>query len=223
MPAGKWTAHTVEHPLHRAGFLDDVAIQAEHLWFALLDQAAGLSVRMVQYIGGEPTLHPYLPHFIGRALSLGMWVEVCANLVRIRPPMWEIFEYDGVRLATSYYSNNAAEHEEITGGRGSYACTKANITEAVRHGIPLRASLVHVLDRQDIDGARAELRQLGVTGETRVDRVRAVGNGNAVGLGVGVTFHDPAELCGRCGTDRAAINPRRHRDPVRDVPMADAP
>ncbi|MCX5446011.1 hypothetical protein [Streptomyces nigrescens] len=30
VPAGKWTAHTVERPLHRAGFLDDVAIQIEH-------------------------------------------------------------------------------------------------------------------------------------------------------------------------------------------------
>ncbi|MFF4701241.1 hypothetical protein [Streptomyces chattanoogensis] len=31
VPAGKWTAHTVARPLHRSGFLDDVAIQVEHL------------------------------------------------------------------------------------------------------------------------------------------------------------------------------------------------
>ncbi|MFG3118705.1 hypothetical protein ACGF4C_30580 [Streptomyces sp. NPDC048197] len=31
VPAGKWTAHTVERPLHGSAFLDDVAIQVEHL------------------------------------------------------------------------------------------------------------------------------------------------------------------------------------------------
>ncbi|MEJ8653871.1 hypothetical protein WKI65_38995 [Streptomyces sp. MS1.AVA.3] len=30
LPAGKWTAHTIEQPLHGSGFLDDVAIQVEH-------------------------------------------------------------------------------------------------------------------------------------------------------------------------------------------------
>ncbi|MFI1205114.1 radical SAM protein [Streptomyces sp. NPDC020883] len=172
-------------------------------WFALLDQAAGLGVTMVQYIGGEPTLHPHLPQLIDRALSLGMRVQVFSNLVHVRPSMWETFARPGVSLATSYYSNNATEHEKITGGRGSYARTKANIAEAIRRSIPLRASLVHVLDGQAIDGARSELRQLGVTGEIRLDRVRAIGNGDITG----VAFHDPAELCGRCGSDRAAISP----------------
>jgi hypothetical protein len=30
VPEGKWTAHTVEQPLDRAGFLDDYAVQIEH-------------------------------------------------------------------------------------------------------------------------------------------------------------------------------------------------
>jgi MoaA/NifB/PqqE/SkfB family radical SAM enzyme len=172
-------------------------------WIALLDQAAGLGVRMVQYIGGEPTLHPYLPQLINRALSLRMRVEVFSNLVHVRPSMWRDFEQDGVTLATSYYSNNAAEHEKITEGRGSYARTKANIAEALRRGIPLRAGIVHVLENQNVTGARAELRQLGLTGEIRVDRIRAIGNGDSTG----VQIHNPAELCGRCGLDRAAVGP----------------
>ncbi|MEU3917135.1 radical SAM protein [Streptomyces sp. NPDC029004] len=172
-------------------------------WFALLEQAKKLGVTTVQYIGGEPTLHPYLPQLISRALSLGIRVEVFTNLVHIRPSMWHAFEHDGVTLATSYYSSNPTEHEKITGGRGSYARTKANITEAIRRGIPLRASIIHVLDGQNTDGALAELRQLGVTGHIGVDRVRAIGNGDTTGL----TIHNPAELCGRCGTDRAAISP----------------
>lgn len=144
-------------------------------WFEVLDQAAGLGVVMVQYIGGEPTLHPNLPQLIERALSLGMRVEVFSNLVHIRPSMWEVFARPGFRLATSYYSDSAQEHEKITGGRGSYVRTKSNIIEATRRGIPLRASLVHVLDGQRVDAARAELRRIGVVGEIRTDRVRAIG------------------------------------------------
>ncbi len=172
-------------------------------WFALLAQASELGVTMVQYIGGEPTLHPYLPQLINRALSLGIRVEVFTNLIHIRPSMWHAFEQDGVTLATSYYSNHAAEHEKITGGRGSYARTKANVAEAIRRGIPLRAGIIHVLEEQNVNGALAELRQLGVTGHIGIDRVRAIGNGNTTG----VNIHSPAELCGRCGSDRAAINP----------------
>ncbi|MFH8593932.1 radical SAM protein [Streptomyces rimosus] len=172
-------------------------------WFALLEQGGALGVTMVQYIGGEPTLHPHLPQLIGRALSLGMRVEVFSNLVHVRPSMWRTFEQDGVSLATSYYSSSPTEHEAITGGRGSYSRTKANIAEAIRRGIPLRASLVHVLDGQAVEGARAELRQLGVAGEIRLDRVRAIGNG---GTGDAAS-PDPDELCGRCGGDRAAVSP----------------
>ncbi|MFF7232761.1 radical SAM protein [Streptomyces sioyaensis] len=171
-------------------------------WCALLNQAAGLGVAMVQYIGGEPTLHPHLPQLIDHALSRGMRVEVFSNLVHVRPPMWRAFSRPGVSLATSYYSHHATEHEQITGGRGSYARTKANIAETVRRGIPLRAGIIHVHDGQAIEGARAELRRLGVTGTIGVDRVRAIGNASG-----GLEVHNPAELCGRCGTDRAAINP----------------
>lgn len=174
-------------------------------WFVLLDQAAGLGVTMVQYIGGEPTLHPHLPQLIDHALTLGMRVEVFSNLVHVRPSMWRALDRPGVSLATSYYSNNAAEHEKITGGRGSYARTRENIGEAVRRGIPLRAGIIHVVDGQNIDGACAELRALGVTGPVGMDRARAIGNGGQSGLNG--ESNDLAELCGRCGTDRVAISP----------------
>ncbi|KOG87880.1 hypothetical protein ADK38_22910 [Streptomyces varsoviensis] len=196
-------------PMHcyaRSGPAKGHGTMTDEDWFTLLDQAAGLGVTMVQYIGGEPTRHPRLPQLIGHAVSLGIRVEVFSNLVHIRPSMWRAFTRHGVTLATSYYSDDAAVHEKVTGGRGSYGRTKANIAEAVQRGIPLRVGIIHVLDGpdgQNTDGARAELRRLGVTGEIGVDRVRAIGNGGTTRLDAGA----PAELCGRCGTDRAAVGP----------------
>ncbi|WKX74575.1 radical SAM protein [Streptomyces sp. XD-27] len=98
-------------------------------WFSVLDQAAGLGVRMVQYIGGEPTLHPYLPQLIDRAMALGMRVEVFSNLVHVRPSMRHAFDREGVTLATSYYSRHTSPRPF---GGASH----------------LRASIVHVLDGQ---------------------------------------------------------------------------
>ncbi len=61
-----------------------------------------------------------------------------SDLVHVSGELWETFAQRGVRLATSYYSDDAAEHEAITEGRGSHARTKANIAEVLRRFIPLR-------------------------------------------------------------------------------------
>lgn len=172
-------------------------------WYAVIDQAAAAGVKLIQYIGGEATLHPYLPQLVERTLARTIRVEVFSNLVHVRPAMWRVFSLPGVSLATSYYSDNEAEHEALTEGRGSYKRTKGNIIEAQRRNIPLRVSLVHVLEGQRVEEARAELRALGVTGEIRYDRVRAIGKGDPTG----VEFHDPKELCGNCGVNRAAVHP----------------
>jgi MoaA/NifB/PqqE/SkfB family radical SAM enzyme len=101
-------------------------------WLRVIDEVARLGGRMVQFIGGEPTLHQSLPQLVDRALARNLEVEVFSNLVRVSPQLWEVFARPGVRLATSYYSDIAGQHESITKGRGSYARTRANIAEAVR-------------------------------------------------------------------------------------------
>src|SRR5438309_6944549 len=52
-------------------------------WRRVLDQAAALGVEMVQYIGGEPTMHPALPALIEHALEAGMAVEVFSHLAHV--------------------------------------------------------------------------------------------------------------------------------------------
>jgi MoaA/NifB/PqqE/SkfB family radical SAM enzyme len=107
-------------------------------WLRVIDEVTQLGGQMVQFIGGEPTLHRSLPALVDHALAGGLEVEVFSNLVHVSPQLWDAFAQPGVRLATSYYSNNATEHETITKGRNSYTRTKANIIEALRRSIPLR-------------------------------------------------------------------------------------
>ncbi|MFI1377849.1 radical SAM protein [Embleya sp. NPDC020886] len=169
-------------------------------WLSVLDQGAALGATQTQISGGEATLNPNLPDLVHHALKLGMWVEVFSNLIHVREPHWATFRHDGVSLGFSYYSDLASQHEKITRQRGSYERTKANVRKAVEYRIPLRASIVDILEGQRITEAEAELRALGVT-RIGIDRQRAIGR-----AAVGDTL-DPGQLCGHCTDGQIAIGP----------------
>ncbi|MDP4510029.1 radical SAM protein [Nonomuraea turcica] len=110
-------------------------------WTRAIDQAAALGVSMVQFIGGEPTLHAGLPGLVAHALSADIEVEVYSNLVHVTPALWEMFARSGVRLATSYYTDDPGQHQQIT-GRKTLHRTRANIAQAVAMGIPVQVGLI---------------------------------------------------------------------------------
>jgi MoaA/NifB/PqqE/SkfB family radical SAM enzyme len=169
-------------------------------WEGVLNQARDLGAKKVQFIGGEPTLHPDLAALINHALRQGLSVEVFSNLLHISPSLWKVFSQPGGCLATSYYADGPGQHEKITQRRGSYFRTRANIIEAVRRSIPLRVGLINVDEDQRVEQARRELKALGVQ-EIDVDRLRQVGRG--------IRNQQPniSELCGSCGGDFIAILP----------------
>ncbi|WP_413100914.1 radical SAM protein [Streptomyces sp. Inha503] len=168
-------------------------------WRRVVDQLAERGVGMVQFIGGEPTLHPDLPTLAGHALDQGLRVEIFSNLVHVPTAVWEVLERPGVSLATSYYSDDPAEHAAIT-RRPSHARTRTNIAEAVRRKIPIRAGVVDVREGQRSAAAQQELITLGVP-EIGTDRLRQVGRG------VRDQQPDASQLCGRCASGVIAISP----------------
>jgi MoaA/NifB/PqqE/SkfB family radical SAM enzyme len=166
-------------------------------WSALITEVAAAGASGIQFIGGEPTLHPHFAELLQHAIGTGMKVEVFSNLVHIRDEWWDLFSYPKVSLACSYYSDHANEHSAITARSNSHARTRENIAEAVRRGIPLRAGILGILDGQRVQQARAELAAMGVP-DIRVDRVRGAGR---------ETLARPAvsQLCGGCGNSKAAV------------------
>jgi MoaA/NifB/PqqE/SkfB family radical SAM enzyme len=103
-------------------------------WRTVIGDAATLGITGVQFIGGEPTLHPGFPQLLERATQTGLKAEVFTNLVHVDAGCWSLYQHPNVSLATSYYSDLAAEHEKVTGRRGSHARTRANIAQAERLG-----------------------------------------------------------------------------------------
>lgn len=169
-------------------------------WMSLITEAAALGVLTVQFIGGEPTLHPDFTTLVAHALDQGLYVRVYSNLYRVREKWWELFGHPRVSLATSYHSDDPAEHDAITGRTGSHERTRANIIEAVGRNIPLKVGIIHQRDGQRSAQARTELFSLGVT-QVSIDRLRGVGNGAQHAL------PSTSELCGRCGDGKAAVLP----------------
>ncbi|MEU9523281.1 radical SAM protein [Streptomyces sp. NPDC048224] len=166
-------------------------------WKTLISEAAAIGVRTVQFIGGEPTLHPEFTALVHRALGVGLNVQVYSNLYRVKLDHWTLFSHPRVSLATSYYSDTAEEHERVTGRKDSHAATRSNIVQALKRGIPLQVGIVEVFDGQRTAEARDELLALGVR-TVNVDRVRSVGRGE-------VHVPSTSDLCGRCADGRAAV------------------
>ncbi|MFD3557424.1 radical SAM protein [Streptomyces goshikiensis] len=168
-------------------------------WHRIIDEAAALGTTVVQFIGGEPTLHPGFAELVGHAVRVGLRARVYTNLFRVSAGHWRLFAHPRISLATSYYSDDAAEHDAITGRIGSHARTRSHVLEAVRRGVRVRVAVLDLGGGQRAEQARAEMEALGV-GEVRVDRVRAVGNAAPL-------LPSTSALCGRCGVGKAAVLP----------------
>lgn len=169
-------------------------------WHRLIDEAAALGTSTVQFIGGEPTLHPAFTELVEHALRVGLSVRVHSNLYVVRAEHWPLFEDPRVSVATTYHSDIAAEHDAITGRDGSHAATRRAIVEAVRRKVRLRVAIVDHGDGQRAEQAHGEMQALGVDSVT-VDQVRAVGRA------AGGLLPSTSSLCGRCGVGKAAVLP----------------
>lgn len=167
-------------------------------WVSAIDQGLELGLQRLQLIGGEPTRFPGWVEVLDHAVAAGLSVSVFSNLTHIREQWWPSLARPGVTLSTSYYSDLASQHDQVTARAGSHARTRANIVEAVGRGIQVKAAIITVFPGQRVQEARAELEALGVE-KVMVDGVREVGRGGGT--------CDVNELCGLCGLDRVAILP----------------
>ncbi len=170
-------------------------------WKGVIGQAKALGVRGIQFIGGEPTMHPGFVDLLQYAIDAGHGVEVYSNLVHVDEDLWPLLACERVSIATSYYSPSQREHGQITRRPRALARTRNNIARAVGLGIPIRAGVVQVLDSQQVDAAMQDLVGLGVPEQRiAVDRMRHIGR-------PAPEARDVHQLCGRCGTTTAAVLP----------------
>lgn len=170
----------------------------------LMHQAFALGCRGVQFIGGEPQLHPDFLELVRVAKDIGFtFVEVFSNLTFLSAGTVRYAAENGIRFATSVYSDDPSEHDRITTVRASHTRTLGNLRKLIAAGVETRAGVIAVDQPPGtVERTQRFLRDLGV-GRVRTSDVREFGRGESVtGQSAGLSG-----LCGHCWSGKLCITP----------------
>lgn len=172
----------------------------------LIDSAASLGCRNVQFIGGEPTLMRGLTDLIAHTREKNYeLVEVYTNGTHISDELLACFVKHDVAVAVSFYADDPAIHDAITKKHGSHTATVRGIKRMKEAGLKVRVSIIVMEQNQDrVSETREFLHSLGVA-RVRTDRVRGIGRGES--LTSGQPASALSELCGNCWRGSVAITP----------------
>jgi len=171
----------------------------------LLDSAAALGCRQVQFIGGEPTLFRDICRLIEHARQAGFeFIELYTNGTRLSDELLSCLVRNRVAVATSFYCDDSSIHDKITKHRNSHALTVRNIKKFIAKDVKLRVAIIAMEENRDrIRQTEEFLRQLGVS-QIAVDHMRGVGRGAKT---ENSGERAMAELCGHCWKGRLCIAP----------------
>lgn len=204
-------------------------------WARTLQEAFDLGCRRVQFIGGEATMHPELPHLIDEASRLGYeFIEVFTNGVHFSKRLKEALVRQRVHLAFSYYSREPNVHDAVTLMPGSHKHTEEQIRWAVSEGLHVRANVVRTpANDACFETALERLHDLGVP-HVQSNRVLSAGRGDEIVPDDGAM---ETKLCGYCWrgslcvTSTGSIHPcpvsrdivvGRHDEPLETVVNRDS-
>jgi len=173
-------------------------------WYRAIRESADLGCRQMQFIGGEPTLHPDLIRMIECASACGYtFIEVFTNATVLSDSLLRVLVTSGVHVATSFYSDDPDIHDGITGRSGSFWRTAAGIKRLIASGLQVRAGFIET--RENVGhGERAwlYLNDLGVY-DIKIDFQRGVGRGAQA-------LYSPepmSQLCGECWKGKLCVTP----------------
>jgi len=170
----------------------------------LMRDAYALGCRKLQFIGGEPQLNADFLALLVTAREIGFtFIEVFTNLTRLAPETLAFARENGIRFATSVYSDRPEAHDAVTRVRSSHARTVGNLRRLVADGVATRAAIIAV-DQPKAEIARTEtfLRDLGVP-HVRSARTQPIGRGEAV-AGRAACLDG---LCGHCWRGKLCVAP----------------
>ncbi len=172
-------------------------------WCRLMDEARALGCRSLQFIGGEPTLHPDLPKLVEYARRAGFSnCEVFTNATHLDDDLIETFRKCRARVSFSFYSSDPVTHDRITRHAGSFEKTVAGIERLVKRRVRVHAGVIRMpQNERHVRSAKWFLRRLGVW-SIATDRVRGVGRGTTLVPGASAR----GELCGSCWSGLLSVD-----------------
>lgn len=173
-------------------------------WHRAIDEARSLGCRRIQFIGGEPTIHPELWPLVAHVKRAGFYsCEVYTNATALKEDLLDRFERHRVRVALSFYCARPEIHDRITGSRGSFKRAVAGIQQILARRIQLRVSVILMNENYPYEAETiAFLEDLGVE-DVESYWVRGIGRGED-----SVPNTSPMDqLCGQCWRGALCIDP----------------
>jgi MoaA/NifB/PqqE/SkfB family radical SAM enzyme len=175
-------------------------------WIRVIDEAVELGCKGVQFIGGEPTLHPKFRELVSYCNEKRFEnIEVFTNATRLGAEIVKCFSENNVHVATSFYSREPSVHERITRRDKSWERTVSGIKSILDADIPLRVGVIQTNgNEQNISSTVSFLEELGVR-QIGIDRQRKIGRGQ-IGSDLEASGEERySELCGQCWKQRLCI------------------
>jgi radical SAM protein with 4Fe4S-binding SPASM domain len=126
-----------------AGAADAKDVLSKNEWMGVIAQLKECGFQRIQFIGGEPLLHPAFLELLFEAGRFSFsFIEVFSNLLCLDETILNALGANQAQLATTVYSVTPEIHDAVTGQNGSHEITVKNIRRAVKWNIPVRVGCI---------------------------------------------------------------------------------
>jgi MoaA/NifB/PqqE/SkfB family radical SAM enzyme len=167
---------------------------------SLLEEAAALEFRRVQFTGGDPLLCRFLPELVEKARTVGIpHIEIYTNGLALGPTLLDALAPHAPSFAFSFYSADPDIHDGITRVPGSQVRTLRAMEGCLSRGLELRASIVVM--EENAQSADETIRLLKSKG------ISSIACSGVSEVGRGQFFQRPQTLGGSGGGHRQLEDP----------------
>ena len=164
-----------------AGKSKNAPMKTDH-WKAVIRQIKEMAIDRIQFVGGEPLLHPGFEDLLLYAAGMNFkGIEVFTNGSLVNQRILNAMLTAGASFATTLYSHIPEVHDKVTCVDGSFLRTRAFLEKAGDWGISTRfGCVVNEANKGLYGGLREIASKTGAT-YTGEDPARPVGRGKMPG------------------------------------------
>lgn len=155
-------------------------------WKNIIQQLKDVGCKKIEFIGGEPTVHPYFEKLLEFAVSLGHHVEIFSNLQAFNDRILSLVKEHNITVHFSIYGSSATTHDSITNKNGSFNLLMYWAKRLLENNIRVIPAITIMRQNQDdIDNIIKLLRTTGISsGRISIDSVRATTRRSTCGLDI---------------------------------------
>lgn len=120
-------------------------------WKKIMDQVISSGGNALQFIGGEPLMHPHFSELLSYAHQAGFErIDIFTNAYLLTEETADLIAKVGASVRVSLYGHDAQTHDAVTQHPGSFARLDHSLDMMKARGIPVAVAVVLMRENQDI-------------------------------------------------------------------------